>query len=161
MCVSSRLFPVRGFHMQTIFKSKTTIFFWFGVMLTLVTNFFPKCQTCEDPQVCLVYTQCLKYGRVMLEGSDLCHEDFMWSSVVVESLLNTTNVSMSDLACGRNDVTCHDVEDLKRRGCAKDSFTTNQTCTVHQYSHEFDDEWPSFPCKEFFCLSEFDWLPSG
>lgn len=126
-------------------------------MITLI----PKCQTCEDPQICLVYTQCLKHGHVIFEGSDVCRDDFMLSADFVESLLNSSNVNMSDLACGRHDVTCHvKEEDLKRQDRTKDSSTTNKLGTEYQYSHDHHDQWPYINCQDFFCQNDFDWLPS-
>ena len=159
--MANRFLPVRHkFHLETILKSRATIIFFVGVMISLVINFWPKCQTCEDPQICLVFTECLKHGRVILEGSDACREDVLWTSGAVEILLDTTNISMSDLACENHSVKCHDVEDLKQRNCTKGWLgTADDSCKESVYSHEFDDQWPKVSCRDYFCSSDFDWRP--
>ena len=67
-----------------------------------------QCQTCELPQVCLLYTECLKRGRVMLDGQDACnYKNFFWTEDALGTLLAATNVSISDLGCRRDDFFKH------------------------------------------------------
>jgi hypothetical protein len=115
---------------QTILRRRA-VFFFFGVMMSHTLNFWPKCQTCELPQVCLVYTECLKHGSVILDGRDACsYKNFVWTADALDTLLTTTNVSMTDMACERDDVTCYDAEDLKGQNCISEGLAIADDCRV-------------------------------
>jgi hypothetical protein len=44
----------------------------------------------------------------MLEGQDACnYQNFFWTAEALETLLAATNISISDLGCGRNDFLNH------------------------------------------------------
>ncbi len=52
----------------------------------LAVDWVWQCQTCELPQVCLLYTECLKRGRVMLDGQDACnYKNFFWTSTSTQT----------------------------------------------------------------------------
>lgn len=113
-----RLLPAsRKAMIKILFGRKRPIFFYFSFMLTYSCSWAPKCSTCESAQECLVYTECLKHGSVMLDGRDACLNGFIWSADALQTLLSTTNVSAHDLACERDDNWCKDVEELQKWDC--------------------------------------------
>ena len=101
-----------------------------------------QCQTCELPQVCLAYTECLKHGKVMLDGRDVCRwHTFVWTADALEALLSRTNMSNSDLACERSDVTCHQVHDLKLHNCTNEGLATG-SASIRCKTTKFSDFGP-------------------
>ena len=114
--MANRLLPInRRATFKAIFIRRAAICCYFCFGLRYSVGFKPKCQTCENPQVCLVYTECLKHGSVMLDGRDACRPNFWWSERALQTLLSTTNMSAADLACERIDSCCHNIEFLKDR----------------------------------------------
>lgn len=116
--VAFRLLPIdRLAIIKALFCRGVMVAFFLGIMLSHSVYFAPKCSTCDTPQKCLVYTECLKHGSVMLDGSDACRQHFRWSPGALEALFNATNVSAADMACEREDVWCTDVEELTKWNC--------------------------------------------
>ena len=90
----------------------------FSLLCSLAYRLASQCGTCELPQVCLAYTECLKHGSVILDGQDVCKfTSFVWTADALQSLLTATNISTSDLACERKELTCHNAEDLNHNNC--------------------------------------------
>jgi hypothetical protein len=117
--MGTRLLPInRRATFKAIFKRRAAVCYYFSIMLVHNVGFSPKCQTCESPQECLVYTECLKHGSVMLDGRDACRPNFWWSERALQTLLSTTNMSAADLACERTDAWCEDMESLKEANCS-------------------------------------------
>jgi hypothetical protein len=81
-----------------------------------------QCQSCEHPQACLLYTECLRHGQVLLDGRDGCRLEFTWTADALRELYNRTNVSDTDLACGRDDVFCLHMDQLEET----QTFCTSQ-----------------------------------
>jgi hypothetical protein len=104
---------------RKLFGRKDVCLSFFGVLLVNPAMYWPKCHTCQLPQTCLAYTECLKHGSVLLDGRDVCKADFAWTSRGLQTLLQTTNVSLADLACEREDVICESVESLAGGVCSK------------------------------------------
>jgi hypothetical protein len=55
---------------------------------------------------------------VILDGQDVCSfTNFVWTADALKTLLTATNISTSDLACERNELTCHHAEELNHNNC--------------------------------------------
>ena len=110
--------------LQTTFRPRAVLLSFLGVLLTTRMGYGSQCQTCEHPAACLIYTECLKHGSVMLAGYEACSPSFKLTGEALDSLLHTTNLTSADLACGRDLVVCHDVEGLERHGCTDVGLAT-------------------------------------
>ena len=102
----SSLVPVNVFDAHRYFLSRGYLLLSFGVVLMISLSFWPKCQTCELPVACLLYTECLKRGSVILDGLDACMPSFRFSERGMAEMYSTTYINISDLACDRSDVFC-------------------------------------------------------
>jgi len=115
-----------------------SLFFLLCVSLScsLTYRLTSQCGTCELPQVCLAYTECLKHGSVILDGQDVCRfTSFVWTADALQTLLTATNMSTSDLACERNELTCHHAEDLNQNNCTfKDLKAVPGYCRATMFS---------------------------
>ena len=102
----SSLVPVNVFDAYRYFLSRGFLLVSFGVVLMMSLSFWPKCQTCELPVACLLYTECLRRGSVMLDGLDACRPTFRFSQRGMAEMYSTMHINISDLACDRSDVFC-------------------------------------------------------
>jgi len=110
--------------LQTTFGPRAVRCCIFGVALLISIGFQAQCQTCEYPVACLIHTECLKHGSVMLGGREACSPSFRLTGEALEDLFNSTDLTAADLACERDDVVCHDAEGLERHGCTDQGFAT-------------------------------------
>jgi len=75
--------------------------FCFGVMQWSSFAFWPECHSCHMPYNCLLFTECLRDGSVLANGTNLCQLDFQHiNSHVAATLLELNgHVSKTDLGC--------------------------------------------------------------
>ena len=85
-------------------KDKAVWVACFGVMLRQSVAFWPKCHLCEFPYECLLFTECLKNGFFLHNGTDLCYTSFIFNSHVAAHLRAATGLSPVDLGCNRTDL---------------------------------------------------------
>ena len=71
-----------------------------------------------------------------MDGQDVCSfTSFVWSDIALQTLMDATNISTSDLACERNKHTCYHAEDLKQNNCtSKDLKTVPGYCRASVFS---------------------------
>jgi len=102
---------------------KPVAVFTLGLMLMHSLNFYPICMECSRPVTCLVFTECLFDGKVMMDGMNACTtvliKDQKYADFAVQEMLSRTqvNVSAEQLGCGRQGVDCYGLEDGRKEGC--------------------------------------------
>ena len=71
-----------------------------------------------------------------MDGQDVCSfTSFVWTDIALQTLMDATNISTSDLACERNKHTCHHAEDLNQNNCtSKDLKTVPGYCRATMFS---------------------------
>ena len=83
-----------------------------GLMLMHSLNFFPNCLKCSWPVHCLVFSECLFDGNVMINGENACTTTLRnttnYAAIVVQETRARTQVQISaaQLGCGRSHVDC-------------------------------------------------------
>ena len=91
-----------------------------GMMLMHSLNFYPFCMDCGKPVSCLVFTECLFDGEVMMDGQNACtamlRHDQKYANFAVQEMLARTQVKISaeQLGCGRQDVDCFGLEEGRK-----------------------------------------------
>lgn len=97
---------------RVVFKKPVAVF-TMSMMLMHSLNFFPFCMECSMPVGCLVLTECLFDGKVMMDGINACttalKEDRKYAELAVQEMLSRTQVKVSaeQLGCGRQGVDCY------------------------------------------------------
>ena len=94
---------------RRILAKRCTVFFVLGVMQMSSVTFFPNCMTCRWPVHCVLFTECLFDGEVMVNGQNACsskvHNRTNYAELVLLERRSHTQgeVSPEQLGCGRQD----------------------------------------------------------
>mmetsp|Transcript_30045 Transcript_30045/g.48432 ORF Transcript_30045/g.48432 Transcript_30045/m.48432 type:complete len:549 (+) Transcript_30045:328-1974(+) len=80
--------------------------FFFGITIWHSLTFWPRCQLCKFPTYCLYFTECLRDGVVMINGSNFCQNSVRHTEEFTLKLMEMTQMKTTDLACERADVDC-------------------------------------------------------
>jgi len=97
--------------------------FTMGLMLMHSLNFFPTCITCRWPIHCLVFTECLFDGTVMINGENACTQTITnwtnYAEIAVQGMSSRTQVEIipEQLGCGRQGVDCYGLVAARKEGC--------------------------------------------
>ena len=101
-------------------KPRSVAVFTMGLMLMHSLNFFPTCITCSWPVHCLVFTECLFDGKVMINGKNACTQTIAnwtnYAEIAVQEMTSRTQVEISpeQLGCGRQGVNCFGLETVSK-----------------------------------------------
>ena len=107
---------------RVVFKKPVAVF-TMSMMLMHSLNFFPFCMECSRPVSCLVFTECLFDGKVMMDGINACtavpKKDRKYAEFAVQEMLSRTQVKVSaeQLGCGRQGVDCYGLAGGANQGC--------------------------------------------
>jgi len=108
MKISSLLIPLDFAGAVRRIALKTKMVFCFGIVMWMSVAFWPKCLSCENPQECLLFTECLRDGIVILKGQNACRSTVTYDREFVAGLMNVTGVAtLDDLGCSRAHVACY------------------------------------------------------
>ena len=94
---------------RRILAKRSTVFFVLGVMQMHSVTFFPNCMTCRWPVHCVLFTECLSDGEVMVNGQNACsskvHNKTNYAELVLRERQShgRGEVSPEQLGCGRQD----------------------------------------------------------